>query len=120
MGRQSIWEWGIGLSQDATNQQAGAVPDGGADDSFHAFASGRVQGVGYRYFAVREAQRLGVAGSVRNLPDGRVEVWARGPRPVLEQLAAALRKGPFLGRVERLDLKWGVQPPVTGQFTVEF
>ena len=108
------------MNRDATNEKSNAAPEGEPVDSFQAFASGRVQGVGYRYFVVREAQRLGVAGSARNLPDGRVEILARGPRPTLEQLAAALRKGPSLGRVDRLELKWGVELPATGQFTVEF
>ena len=50
------------------------------------FVSGTVQGVGYRYFAQRIARRLGVAGFVRNLNDGRVEVYAVGPANRLPEL----------------------------------
>jgi len=58
------------------------------------WVSGSVQGVGYRYFAVRAAQRLGVAGFVRNLSDGRVEVYAVGEARDLEDLRQALERGP--------------------------
>ena len=53
-----------------------------------------VQGVGYRYFAMRTAERLGVAGYARNLRDGRVEVYAIGSASVLVQLRAELERGP--------------------------
>jgi acylphosphatase len=55
---------------------------------------GRVQGVGFRYFAERAAHSLGVHGYVRNLDDGGVEVYAEGPEPKLSQLAGMLRQGP--------------------------
>jgi len=63
------------------------------------FVSGRVQGVGYRFFAVRLAQRLGIAGFVRNLSDGRVEVYAIGDAGQHEDLRAALERGPGAARV---------------------
>lgn len=56
--------------------------------------SGRVQGVGYRYFAQRTARNLGLDGWVRNLPDGRVECSATGPPRALETFEASLWKGP--------------------------
>jgi acylphosphatase len=56
--------------------------------------SGRVQGVGYRAFAVRAAGRVGVSGWVRNLADGSVEVYARGGAAQLDELEGWLRKGP--------------------------
>jgi acylphosphatase len=58
------------------------------------FISGRVQGVGYRYFAQRSAAALGLSGYARNLDDGRVEVYAVGAEAKLSELAGALRKGP--------------------------
>ncbi len=61
--------------------------------------SGRVQGVGYRYFAQREALRLGLAGYAANLADGRVEVLAVGDAPALEELEQALGRGPSAARV---------------------
>jgi acylphosphatase len=55
---------------------------------------GRVQGVGYRYFAQRSAQSLGLTGYARNLDDGRVEVYAAGPAENLAELAPLLHRGP--------------------------
>jgi acylphosphatase len=55
---------------------------------------GRVQGVGYRYFAQRAATALGLTGFARNLDDGRVEVYAAGPADKLSQLAGQLHRGP--------------------------
>jgi acylphosphatase len=60
----------------------------------HWFISGRVQGVGYRYFAQRAASALGLTGYARNLDDGRVEVYAVGPEKKLSELAGTLRQGP--------------------------
>ncbi len=65
--------------------------------------SGCVQGVGFRWFVLRQAEELGVGGWARNLPDGRVEVVASGPPAVLEQLDAALQRGPRMAYVENVD-----------------
>jgi len=65
--------------------------------------SGRVQGVGFRWFIVREAERLGLTGWTRNLPDGRVEVVAQGDTLALETLAAQLAEGPPAALVGRVD-----------------
>lgn len=67
------------------------------------FVSGRVQGVGFRYFAEQQAGKLGVSGYVRNLSDGRVEVYAIGDAPKLEALRKALRRGPRMSQVYRVD-----------------
>jgi acylphosphatase len=56
-----------------------------------ALVRGRVQGVGFRYWARATARDLGLVGVATNLPDGRVEVIAEGPRPACEELLAALR-----------------------------
>ncbi|MBN2114330.1 MAG: acylphosphatase [Acidimicrobiia bacterium] len=56
---------------------------------------GRVQGVGFRWSTMAEAERLGLAGWARNLPDGRVEVHAQGNPAALAALAAWLRAGPI-------------------------
>lgn len=60
---------------------------------------GRVQGVGFRWFVVRQAETLGLAGWVRNLDDGSVEVVARGSGPSLQELERALGQGPPGARV---------------------
>jgi acylphosphatase len=58
------------------------------------FVRGRVQGVGYRYFAQHAATELGLAGYARNLDDGRVEVYAVGPEDKLSEMAGLLYRGP--------------------------
>jgi len=61
--------------------------------------SGRVQGVGYRFFAERWAEQLGIAGYVKNLWDGSVEVYAIGDAESLEQFKLRLGEGPRMARV---------------------
>lgn len=68
--------------------------------SFHAVVRGRVQGVGFRYFARQRAELHGVSGFVRNLPDGSVELHAEGPAEALGEFEADVRRGPSFGRVE--------------------
>lgn len=65
----------------------------------HATVSGRVQGVGFRYFARNQASSLGLTGYVRNLENGDVEVVAEGPAAQVEALLQSLWKGPALSRV---------------------
>jgi len=65
-----------------------------------AIVRGRVQGVGFRMFVVREAHRLGLAGYTRNLPDGTVEVLATGDAAKLDQLVLRLEQGPPGARVD--------------------
>ena len=69
----------------------------------HVFVSGDVQGVGFRWHARERAQALGLAGWVRNLPDGRVEVWVEGRAEAVEQMLVWLRRGPPSARVERVE-----------------
>lgn len=64
--------------------------------------SGRVQGVGFRWFTKDAAAREGVNGWVRNLPDGRVEAWVEGESESVVRLEAALRHGPRGARVENV------------------
>jgi acylphosphatase len=67
------------------------------------FVDGRVQGVGFRYFVQEKAAKLGLTGWVRNLGDGRVEVYAAGKPQKLSDLAAALHAGPPLSDVRRVE-----------------
>jgi acylphosphatase len=66
--------------------------------------SGRVQGVGFRYFTEASARREGILGWVRNTPDGCVEVVAEGDAEALERFERNLRHGPRGARVERVDV----------------
>jgi len=70
----------------------------------HVIVSGRVQGVGYRDFALRAAEAHGVAGFVRNRRDGTVEARLVASAAALEDMLAELRHGPPHGRVTTLDI----------------
>jgi acylphosphatase len=72
-----------------------------------AFAKGRVQGVGFRWWVRARALELGLTGSATNLDDGRVEVVAEGPEPALQQLLGLLRGGTTPGRVDFVSEQWG-------------
>jgi acylphosphatase len=72
-----------------------------------------VQGVGFRYFVLEEARRLEVGGWVRNLSEGTVETVAEGPLEALEQLLAALERGPRNARVSEVKASWD---DPTGEF----
>jgi acylphosphatase len=70
---------------------------------------GRVQGVGFRFFVEEVARGLGLKGYVRNLADGRVEVYAMGERAVLARLRTQLEVGPRASRVERVEERVAAQ-----------
>ena len=76
---------------------------GGGKSAFYALVQGRVQGVGFRYSALREAERLKLSGWVRNSADGDVEIWAEGPPETLDLFFAWLRKGPPYARVDSVS-----------------
>lgn len=65
--------------------------------------AGRVQGVFFRTTCAAEARRRGLSGSVRNLPDGRVEAIFEGPSGQVEQMVAWSRRGPNLARVDDVE-----------------
>ena len=71
--------------------------------TLHVRISGRVQGVGFRWFVREEARRLGLSGWVMNLDTGQVEVRAGGESSSLDRLRRALQVGPSGAVVERLD-----------------
>jgi acylphosphatase len=79
-----------------------------------------VQGVGFRWYVRAEAARLGLAGWVRNRPDGSVEVVVDGPPDAREALVAAVRRGPPSAVVDRVESLPGdeVDPPITTPFRV--
>lgn len=84
------------------------------------FVSGMVQGVGYRFFAIRLAQRLGVTGFVKNLRDGRVEVYAIGPSPALNSLRRELQKGPSGAMVDEVaEEEAALDPQFENDFSIE-
>lgn len=76
------------------------------DARIHLFASGRVQGVFFRFETKNKALKLGVTGWVRNLPDGRVEVLAEGERKAVNDLIQFCRSGPPGAKVIHLEVNW--------------
>ena len=80
---------------------------------------GRVQGVGYRFFVEREARTLGVAGWVRNNPDGAVEVVAAGTPEQHAALKAKLHQGPRAARVDDVAESDAPQPRDLNAFRIE-
>ena len=84
------------------------------------YATGMVQGVGYRYFARQLAQRFGIAGYVKNLRDGRVEVYVIGPASVLESIRTELERGPDGASVSSVsEEEAAIDPKFAARFTVE-
>ncbi|MCX7038829.1 MAG: acylphosphatase [Spirochaetes bacterium] len=88
--------------------------------AFQAVVHGRVQGVGFRYSAIREANRLGIRGTVRNTAGGDVEVFAEADDAALALFAAWLREGPPGARVWSVDLDWVAPTGRHEGFEVEF
>lgn len=80
----------------------------------NAWVSGRVQGVGFRWWTRARALELGLTGSASNLEDGRVEVVAEGRRADCEALLEALRGSGTPGRVRGVVERWGPARGVTG------
>lgn len=74
--------------------------------SFIAKVKGRVQGVGYRFYAQRKAAAYGLAGYAKNMPDGGVEIIAEGDKEKLIAFSIDLKKGPPLAAVEEIQVLW--------------
>ena len=81
---------------------------------------GRVQGVGFRYFAVQKARKLGLNGVVKNIPGGKVEITAQGSKEKLELFVEILKEGPCLGHVEEVKVEWGKETKKFEEFSIEF
>ncbi len=78
----------------------------------HIVVSGMVQGIGYRFFVTRLAAALGLAGWVKNLPDGRVEITAEGDRSLIESMIRDLKTGHPYASVKAVAVEW---KPWTGK-----
>ena len=75
----------------------------GETRAVHLLVSGRVQGVGFRYFVLQAARRHGVNGWVRNRLEGDVEIRAEGRRAAVDDLIEEIRRGPRYGRVDHVE-----------------
>ena len=81
--------------------------------SARILVSGMVQGVGFRFFVLREARRYRLGGYVRNLPSGKVEIEAEGDAGLLRDFLKEVRRGPLGAHVSAMDVSWG---EASGQF----
>ncbi len=81
---------------------------------------GMVQGVGFRYFAYRNATIRGLKGYVRNRPDGSVESVVEGDRGMIDDYIRELKIGPRFARVTRVDVKWEPYQGTFGDFEIKF
>ena len=90
----------------------------GASARLDATAIGRVQGVGFRYFVLREAMALGLSGWVANTADGSVRCVAEGPRDRLERLLERLGEGPAAAAVDHVSAAWMPATGTLGPFSV--
>ena len=79
------------------------VPEPDALQARRWFISGRVQGVGFRWFVEKNATAIGARGWARNEDDGRVQVYATGNRDQLDRLAACLHQGPRMAEVRGVE-----------------
>jgi len=85
------------------------------------FVSGMVQGVGFRYFTQDEAERLRLAGFVRNLRDGRVEVYAIGSPDTLARLRPLLERGPRGAMVRNVaEESAEIEPEFAREFSITY
>lgn len=84
----------------------------------HIVVTGRVQGVGFRYFIATRARALGLTGTVRNLPTGQVEITAEGEAAPLDALIGAARSGPPGSRVRDLAVDWDDAPSREMEFLI--
>jgi acylphosphatase len=69
----------------------------------HLIISGHVQGVGFRYFCLKQAEQLGLAGYARNRSDGSVEVEAQGEDAAIEAFVSLLKQGPRIAHVTNIE-----------------
>jgi len=72
--------------------------------AYHIIVKGRVQGVGYRAFAAKTAQRFGVFGFVKNKSDGTVEIVVQGQKEAVDKFVSMCKVGPGWGRVDQVEL----------------
>jgi len=84
------------------------------DVQVHVVVSGVVQGVGFRFFVLRVARKMGLVGWVKNLPTGDVEILAEGPRGLVNSFVEDVRVGNLGAVVRGMDVTWGKR---TGKYT---
>ncbi|MCL5438881.1 MAG: acylphosphatase [Patescibacteria group bacterium] len=72
----------------------------------HVVISGFVQGIGYRQFVRKEAEKLGLKGFVQNIEGGKVEALFQGDKKNIEKIIDECKKGPYLSEIKKVDIEW--------------
>ncbi len=91
-----------------------------AATALRAIVSGLVQGVGYRYYAIGHARRLGLTGYAKNLSNGNVEAYAEGERGLLEEFVKLLRVGPVTAKISGVSVEWVKPSGRYKSFSIEY
>jgi acylphosphatase len=104
----------------ATSEKGCDVTQEKPEARAHVVISGRVQGVNFRYHTVQMAQRLQVAGWVRNRADGTVEAVFQGSKGAVESMNAWCRKGPPAASVDNMDVEWEEPTEEFSGFNIRF
>ena len=86
----------------------------------HMLISGRVQGVGFRYFVYKTANQLGLNGWVRNLHNGKVEVFFEGEEKLVRQGVDHCKIGPSSARVDKVNVEWDYPEQSNGNFSIRY
>ena len=90
-----------------------------SDKTVEVRITGRVQGVSYRAWTEREANRRGLGGWVRNADDGSVEACFSGPAGTVDEMVALCREGPSAARVDDVETR-AADPAPPGDFTIRY
>ena len=88
--------------------------------AIHIIVHGLVQGVGFRFYVRDRSAQYGIKGSVKNLHDGTVEIYAEGDEKQLHKFIEKIREGPSFGHVSRLVRKWKEPSDSYTDFTILF
>ncbi|MFO7768146.1 MAG: acylphosphatase [bacterium] len=104
--------------ENGSRRSAGAEEPGGRQ-RLHLRLSGRVQGVGFRWFTHRAACARGLGGWVKNMPDGSVEMEVEGPPSTLQDFVENVEKGPAASRVDDLTSR-EMEPRGSDDFSIEY
>ncbi|MCP4566625.1 MAG: acylphosphatase [FCB group bacterium] len=89
-----------------------------ANEAVRIIVSGLVQGVGFRYFTFREAKKLGLTGSVKNLPTGQVEIIACGAKGLIDDMIKIIRVGSSYASVSGVELEEMPSPQNFTDFSI--
>jgi len=86
----------------------------------HIFVSGRVQGVFFRENTLKKAQKIGVFGWVKNLPDNRLEAVFEGEEKKLKKIIKWMKKGSLFAKVDNIDIQWQTYKKEFKNFEIKY